>query len=80
MSRANNFVERMAAGREAAAIARHRGRAYGARVRLHEKPSPTITGWEYERQRNLASWRFARGEAIEQFRFDVYGDQWEGLF
>lgn len=26
-----------------------------------------------------SAWDFARSDAIEQFRFDVYGDQWAGL-
>jgi hypothetical protein len=80
VSRANNFVERMAAGRDRAAHLRHRGLATGGKARMHPKPNPTITGWEYDRQRNVASWKSARADVLEGYRRAVFPDRYEYLF
>jgi hypothetical protein len=79
MSRAHNFVERMQAGKDAAAHARHRGRATGGKARLHEKPQPTVTGYEYERMNARARWEGTRIDAHEDYCRAVYPERYEGL-
>jgi hypothetical protein len=79
MSRANNFVERMAAGKEAAAHARHRGRAYGGKVRLHAKPSPQLTGWEFTRANARCRWQGVRIDALEGYQRVAYPERYEEI-
>lgn len=35
--------------------------------------------WEYVLGSARAKWECARVDAIEQFRFDVFGHEWEGI-
>lgn len=78
MSRANNFVERMQAGRDAAAHARHRGRATGGKARLHAAPV-IVEGWEFHRQNERCKWEGRRVDIVEDFRRLVFPERYEDL-
>lgn len=61
---------------------RNRGRHTGklAKGWAHSpRPAPAEGSADYAVELMLAGWRHARGEAIEQLRFELHGnqDQWE---
>ena len=81
MPLANGFVERMAAGRERAQHMRNRGLATGGKAikRSAYGPAPDSHTWEFSRACAVTRWQSARADAIEQFRFDVHGNDWADL-
>lgn len=42
-------------------------------------PTPAMGTWERLAGLTVARWECATGDAIAQFRFDVFGSSWEGL-
>lgn len=42
-------------------------------------PAPAMGTWERLTGITSARWECASGDAIAQFRFDVFGSSWEGL-
>jgi len=78
----DTFNSRMDAGRANADRARARGFHTGkqaagwARSRSDYAPA---SDWERREQMSRIRWRDAVAEFLEAMRFEVYGDQWEGL-
>jgi len=53
------------------------GRTY-KRVAVRRE-TPAMGTWDRLTGITLARWECASGDAIAQFRFDVFGSNWEGL-
>lgn len=74
-----DFLGRMQAGRDAAMARRNRGHHVGATAKGHNFKRPAPEGHARVIAEMKAGWRHARTDAIEQFRFDVHGHEWEGF-
>jgi hypothetical protein len=76
----HDFLDRMAIGKANALRDRDRG---GSAVQVvktrYASRELEPEGWERTYSEALADWSHAKTEAIEQLRFELYGDQWEGL-
>lgn len=46
---------------------------------VRRAPTPALGTWERLTGLTAARWECASGDAIAQFRFDVFGSSWEGL-
>lgn len=86
MARGNDydFCAVMADGKAAAFHRAQRSGGGGSLVTIGfgtTAPGPRLEAgtWDHTRERARYSWRSDRDDAVAQYRFDVYGDEWEGL-
>lgn len=75
----DTFNSRMDAAKAKAADRRSRGFTTGKAAKGHVFKRPSPEGHARVIAEIKSGWRHMRIEAIEQYRFDVFGDQWEGL-
>jgi len=73
-------VAHMNAGRDRAAERRHRGLETGAsRWKRHQELAPEKGTWARFEAESKQRWEFAVSDILEQLRFELYGETWEGF-